>query len=255
MTHRQTILKWIAATSLAVCAMPSFACSDLPNICEMNAQHHQNMMDIGHSMVEANYWQQQEDMEAEDEYYYHHEPSYGYDPTLQRMNAAGGVANTMANHTTRLEQVKNDPRYQSYENGSWEFFQDAPKVKAGEYCAALYWQKDSFVRVSGPGGEYKGALLTFWGPNIPKPEKQQTIKISLYQNDEAPQNVQVFNYTLPNYEYGAIAIAVPTLDALLSNMEDKMKFEIKQDGKSIANIAWHSGLRAKEMLKQCTSGK
>lgn len=34
-----------------------------------------------------------------------------------------------------------------------------------------------------------------------------------------------------------------------------MKFEIKQEGKLITNIAWHSGLRAKEISRQCTNGK
>ena len=259
MMHRQMIFKCLSGTFLAMCAVPVFACSDLPNICQMNAQHHQNMQDIGYEIAEANYWQQQDDIEAEGERYYHHEPSYGYDPTLQRMNVAGGVANIMANHATRLEQIKNDPRFKdfekSYENGAWEFFQDEAKAKNGEYCAALYWKKDSFVRVSGPGDDYKGALLTFWGPNIPKPEKQQTIKVTLYQNADAPQNVQVFNYTLPDYAYGAISIAVPTLDALLDNMEDQFKFEIKQNGQSIANSTWHDGLLAKKMLTQCAQGK
>lgn len=245
----------LPALVLLGAVQPVWACSDLPNICEMNAQHHQQMMDYGREAAEAYYWQQQEDIEAADERYYDYAPTQYYDPTQVRMTVATGVVDIMANHNAKLDAIKNDPRYQAYNNGAWEFFQDVQKPVAGEYCAALYWKQEGFVRVSGPGGDYKGALLTFWGPDIPRPAKQQTIKVALYQNDEAPQEVKAFNYLLPGYEYGAIALAVPTLDALLTSMEDKIRFELKVDGKSVAKVDWHDGLMARDKLKECTLAK
>ena len=228
------------------------ACSDLPNICEMNAQHHQQMMDYGREAAEAYYWQQQDEIEAAGDRYYDDAPTRYDDPTQARMAVATGAVGIMSSHNAKLEELKKDPRYQAYNNGAWEFFNDVAKPKPGEYCAALYWKQDGFVRVSGPGGDYKGALLTFWGPDVPKPAKQQTIKVALYQNDEAPQVVQAFNYVLSGYEYGAIALAVPTLDALLSSMEDKIRFELKVNGKAVAKVDWHDGLIARDKLKECT---
>lgn len=245
---------FIACAGFAV-TQQALACSDLPNICEMNAQHHQQMQEYARDAAEAYYWQQQEEMEYRSQRYYDNEPTQYHDPTQIRLTVATGVADIMSTNASKMEELKKDPRYQTYLNGGWEFFQDTRQPKAGEYCAALYWKKDSMVRVSGPGGEYRGALLTFWGPDIPKPAKQQMLKVALYQNDEAPQEVKAFNYLLPGYEYGAIAVAVPTLDALLSNMEDKIRFELKVAGKSVAKVDWHDGLLARDKLRQCTLAK
>lgn len=250
------LIQRIGKILVLVAGAPSaWACSDLPNICEMNSQHHQQMQDYAREAAEAYYWQQQDEMEYRSQRYYDDTPTQYYDPTQIRMTVATGMADMVASEKSKIEALQKDPRYQTYLNGGWEFFQDVQQPKPGEYCAALYWKKDSMVRVSGPGGEYKGALLTFWGPDIPKPDKQETIKVALYQNDEAPQEVKAFNYVLPGYDYGAIAFAVPTLDALLSTMEDKIRFEIKVKGKSVARVDWHDGLIARDKLKECTLAK
>ena len=39
-------------------AGPAAACSDLPNICAMNAQHHQSMVDISASYAYGDYYPQ-----------------------------------------------------------------------------------------------------------------------------------------------------------------------------------------------------
>lgn len=253
--NRQSLFKLLGSSVLFSIATTTWACSDLPNICQMNAYHHEQMNDYGRQAAENYYWQQQEEMEYRSQQYYDDEPTRYYDPTQVRMTVATQALQTLSSEALKIEELKKDPRYQTYLNGGWEFFQDSVKPKAGEYCAAFYWKQDGFVRVSGPGGDYQGALLTFWGADIPKPEKQETIKVALYQNDEPPQEVKAFNYVLKGYDYGAISFAIPTVDALLSTMEDKQRFELKIKGKSVAKVDWHDGLKARDQLKQCITAK
>jgi hypothetical protein len=37
-------------------------------------------------------------------------------------------------------------------------------------------------------------------------------------------------------------------------MEDNWSFEVQYQGQSIADIAWHSGLAARDALKRCLNG-
>lgn len=246
---------YMIAISGLVLAAPALACSDLPNICQMNSYHHEQMVDYGRQAAEDYYWQQQDEREYRSQRYDDYDPAPYYDPMQTKLSAATATVNSMSANMQGMEKLMQDPRYQTYLNGGWEFFQDSVKPKAGEYCAAFYWKKDGFVKVSGPGGEYQGGLLTFWGADIPKPAQQEIIKVVLYQNDEAPQTVKAFNYVLKGYDYGAIAFAVPAGDALFASMEDKQRFELKIDGKSVAKVDWHDGLKARDQLKQCVQAK
>ena len=107
------------------------------------------------------------------------------------------------------------------------------------------------MKLSGPAGDYKGALLTFYGQDIPRPSSVQKVRVTLNQSNDKPQTVQVFNYAMPGYDYGAITMAVPTIEALLEGMEDTQSFELVMDGKSIAKVGWEGGLAARDKLRQC----
>lgn len=48
---------------------------------------------------------------------------------------------------------------------------------------------------------------------------------------------------------------VPSIEALLGGMEDKWSFDVSYGGKSIANIEWHDGLKARDQLRNCLAGK
>ena len=229
-----------------------WACSDLPNICAMNAQHHQQMQDYGRQAAENYYWQQQEQYDDEPE------PQRNYpsdDPMQSRMQAATGMLDMAAKKAQHATQLMQDPRHARYINGGWDYFQDSAKPKKGEYCAAFYWKKDSLIKVSGPGGDFAGAMLTFWGADIPKPKQIEKIKVTLKQSTGEAQTVQVFNYTLPNYAYGAISFAVPSAQALFDNMLDQEQFSIAQDGKTLLTAAWQDGLAARDQLKKCVTAK
>jgi hypothetical protein len=236
-------------------AKPAQACADLPTICEQQRQHWEQMNDIG-AAAEAINRAQQEDR-AQEEYAAPRPlpPAPPYDPMQERLNQAVGLMQVMALSAGKLDSLTKDPRYQRYLNGGWDFFQGKQNAAPGEYCAAFFWKKDGFVRVSGPGGDYQGALLTFWGKDIPRPQKLETIKATLSQSSGSPQTVKVFNYMMPGDTYGAITFTVPTIEMALAAMNDVESFDIAIDGKSIAKVEWHSGLAARDKLRECVSAR
>lgn len=152
----------------------------------------------------------------------------------------------------RIEELKKDPRYAPIIAGKWDFYQDRPSGRPGEYCAALFTNAAGMLRVSGPGGDYPGAMITFWGPDIPKPDKLRIIKVALTQSDDnKPQTVRAYNYTQGNLDYGAVAFTIPSASALVDNMIDRLSFTLEVDGKRVLFMGWHSGLKARDKLRQC----
>ncbi|MBE9205564.1 hypothetical protein IQ244_03375 [Nostoc sp. LEGE 06077] len=226
------------------------ACSDLPNICEQQRLHWEQMNDIGAAREAIN----REEMERNVTLPL--QPSAPpYDPMQERLNQAVGILQLVTLSAEKVDQLTKDPRFQRYQNGGWDFFQDKNNAAPGEYCAAFFWKKDGFVRVSGPGGDYQGALLTFWGKDIPRPEKVQKIKATLSQSSGPPQTVQVFNYTQPGEPYGAISFTVPTIEMALDAMKDVESFDVSIKGKSVAKVEWHSGLAARNQLRECVNAR
>lgn len=233
------------------------ACSDLPNICAAHQQHHQNMQDIA-----ATPPQYQEDEYYEEDSYANDYASYP-DPTQEQLDEIARVVaaaqqqfQEVGHQQEKQQALMSDPRYQRYLNGGWEYFQDKAGRPAapGEFCAALYWKKDGMVRLSGPGGSFNGAMMTFWGENIPKPSGVERVQVTLSQSDGSPpQTVEALNYYLPNDGYGAIAFLVPSMDALLDNILDVHGFDLAMNGQSVAKVDWTGGFAARDQLRSCYS--
>lgn len=175
------------------------------------------------------------------------------DPMQARVNLAISQFQLAAASFKRRADLMQDPRYQRYMNGGWEFFQGRTDAAPGEYCSALWSRKDGLVSLSGPGGDYGGALLSFWSEDIPRPNTADTISVTLTQNNEPPQSVKVFNYTSPGISYGAISFAVPSIEAALAGVEDVLRFKLSYQGKTIASIEWHDGNKARNWLRNCVS--
>lgn len=256
---RHALLGGTMVAALAF-AGPAQACSDLPNICSMNAQHHQSMVDISASYAYGDYYGE-EDYYGDDYYdsgYYSGDidySAYSDDPGRSLSNEAASFASAVSAQQAALDEKLKDPgfrkAYERYTNGGWDYFQDNAGAKPGEYCAAFYWRGDGMVRLSGPGGDYAGALITFWGPNIPTPKDVKTISVTLDQADGAPQKVKAFNYHLAGDAWGAIALAVPGIEAALEGMEDTQNFKLLIGGKTVAEVEWQGGLKAKSKLQSC----
>jgi len=157
--------------------------------------------------------------------------------------------------------------------GWWEFMQANSTAKPGEYCTATFMRAKREVRdhgvdgfkegvaitLFGPGGDYRGALLAFTPLSedhvFPRLSAGQKVLITLKQGNEMPTTLNAFYMTVGKTALPMIAFAVPSMNDLMTVMEDKWSFELIYQNKSIADIAWHSGTKAREELKKCLSGK
>lgn len=158
-------------------------------------------------------------------------------------------------------------------SGWWEFMHASSKAKSGEYCAATFMRAkrektasgmDLFndvvaVTLFGPGGDYRGALLGFTplteNNAFPKLKNGQKVLVTLKQGNETPSTLNAIYMTVGASALPMIVFAVPSIEALMAGMEDKWDFEVTYQNKPIANIAWHSGIKARDELKKCLAGK
>lgn len=244
---RRTLLGAAAILAFQLSA-PAQACSDLPNICAAQAQHNQSMNDIAATP------QRNDNSRDDDDGPSGERPR---DPMAQAMADIYGVGEASSAFGGELQQRMKDPEfkaaYDRYHNGGWFFFQDSNNPKPGEYCSALYMKGEAMVRISGPGKDYDGALLTFSGPDITGSPEVKKLKVTLDQSDGTSQSVQAFNYKFPGEVYASIAFAVPTIEAGLAEMKETWGFDVLVEGKSVLKIEWKGGLAARKQLENCLS--
>lgn len=140
--------------------------------------------------------------------------------------------------------------------GWWVFPDLSTRTSApGEFCNVMFASERGLIGLYGPGGDYRGAMLTFWGESVPRPEEMRLVQVSLEQNaDGKVQTVRAYNYTEAG-KFGVIALGVPSIEALLEAMEDELSFRVSIDGQQVVDTAWHSGLVARDQLNNCRSRK
>ena len=174
------------------------------------------------------------------------------DTSKKEINAKQAVA------TSKEDLLKSD-FHKKYMEGHWDFFQSSSKAKPGEYCTALFLRQEMAVAIMGPGGDYRGALMLFMplteSQVFPKSKEARVIKVTLGQAKDPDVTVGVFNFSIGAWEAPAIAFAVPTIEAALAGMEEKLDFRLDYEGKRIGEIEWHSGVAARESLKACLAGR
>jgi len=146
------------------------------------------------------------------------------------------------------QRIDSDPQFRRLVEGRWDFF---PGEGREGSCAAMFSNRQGVVRIMGPGEGFKGATLTFWGSDVPKPASVQTVRMTLLQPKAPPSTVPVLNYYTPAERLGAIVFVVPSIEAALGAFEETQDFEVAQDGKSLVKIAWTGGDAARETLRRC----
>lgn len=156
--------------------------------------------------------------------------------------------------------------------GWWEFMQANSKAKPGEYCAASFLRAKRvkhervdgisdgmMVTLFGPGGNYRGALLGFSpldkDQSFPKAGNGKPVLVTLKQGNEKPVTLNAIYTEFGPSKRPLLLFAVPSIEALMGGMEDTWRFEVIYQDKTIADIEWHDGLKARDALKQCLAGK
>jgi hypothetical protein len=152
-------------------------------------------------------------------------------------------------------KLLNDPEYVRYLTGKWRLFPSPKDGKKGEYCSAFFSREGVILTMSGPGGDYRGALLQFMSADIPRPKTQEAVQVTLTQNNVPPIKFKALNQSSPGLPFGSIIVPITTMDELLTGMEDVQSLDLQMNGKSIAKIRWHSGLAVRDELRKCLSGK
>ena len=151
----------------------------------------------------------------------------------------------------RVEKEKEEKR-QVLANGIWDF--DSKSTPEGNLCAAVFSKykldEGGIVTIMGFQNPKPDAWLIFHGVGLPKSKKVEKIKITLQQDNEAAQTLQVFNYR-ESRDVGTIMFAVPGLTAMLNGMSDTQRFRLSDNGKMLLDIQWHSAAPVIEKLKQC----
>lgn len=183
------------------------------------------------------------------------QPSVYLPPRDRELEKLQAATSEMKARVFELAEFYQNPDYLRYLTGKWRFISSPESEKKGEYCSVFFSRGGVILTLAGPGGDYKGAGLIFASADIPRPETQEIVQVTLIQNNDPPTTVKALNYSNLDHSFGSIAVAVPSIDALLTNMEDVQSFDLQIAGKSIAQINWHSGLAARTELRNCLSGK
>ena len=71
----------------------------------------------------------------------------------------------------------------------------------------------------------------------------------------APVTTRALNYKLGSWQTPVVVFAVPTVEAVLANMEDRLAFHLQHEGKTLVNVEWHSGAMARGEIRKCLSGE
>lgn len=141
--------------------------------------------------------------------------------------------------------------------GVWNV--DSTATPEGNLCAATFAKYTGNTDVGVIGGVITvmgfqqpkpDAWLIFQGAKLPKSKSVTKMKITLQQDDEPAQTLQVFNYR-ETRDVGTIMFAVPGLTAMLNGMSDTQRFRLSDNGKMLLDIEWHNAAPIIKKLKQC----
>lgn len=156
----------------------------------------------------------------------------------------------------KVQQEKEIKR-EKLAKGEWGV--ESTATPEGKLCAATFAKSTSNINDGVIGGVVTimgfqqpkpDAWLMFHGAGLPKPRNVEKLKITLQQDDEPAQTVQVFNYR-ESREVGTVAFAVPGLAAALDGMRDKQSFTLSLDGKTLMTIQWANAATVIQQLRQC----
>ncbi|MDO9205072.1 hypothetical protein [Methylotenera sp.] len=151
----------------------------------------------------------------------------------------------------QLEKEKEEKR-KVLAKGVWDV--DSKSTPEGNLCAAVFSKykldEGGIVTIMGFQSPKSDAWLIFQGVGLPKSKNVTKMKVTLQQDNEPAQTLQVFNYR-ESKDVGTIMFAVPGLTAMLNGMSDTQRFRLSDNGKMLLDIQWTDAAPVIEKLKQC----
>lgn len=241
-----------AAFCAAVTASPAAACSDLANICEMQAQHFREMMDIAATPP----WDSGEDQYEDDGSSSEMVSAPRWTQEQWAAHAAAVREQEAIAEAEHQRRIETEPGYRDFYNGWW-IPQDGQQPESGASCMLHFARKGQGVILMGPSAEYKGAMLGFYGWFVPNSRSLKTISMTLVQDDEPAQTLKVFNSRAPwmGDKVGMVFFAVPDIESALAGMSDDMHFELRdpKTQEMLMAIRWHSGFENRDAMRACVA--
>lgn len=148
------------------------------------------------------------------------------------------------------ERMASNPAYRALVQGTWTYLKSDPG-DALKACQATFWTRNGGVSFIHFGGKEDFTLLGFFGAMIPSVKDPRLVELDLIQSGET-QKVRAINLHFgPVESMGMVLFSVQSPKILLGAIEDRQDFEIRLAGETIAQGAWHSGLKARDELSAC----
>jgi len=156
------------------------------------------------------------------------------------------------NEDMKQLEIEKEQKKQAHAKGIWNF--ESKSTPEGNLCGAVFskykLEEGGIVTILGFQSPNPNAWLIFQGVGLPKSKKIEKIKITLQQDNEPAQTLQVFNYR-ESIEVGTVMFAVPGLTATLNGMSERQRFRLSDNEKMLLDIEWHSATPIIDKLKQC----
>lgn len=150
------------------------------------------------------------------------------------------------------QEKEQQEKRRAHAKGLWHV--ETKATPEGNLCAAVFSKykldEGGVVTIMGFQKPKTDAWLIFQAAGLPKPQKVEKLRVTLQQDDEPAQTLQVFNYR-ESREVGTVMFAVPGLAAALDGMRDQQSFKLSLDGKTLMAIQWTGGAAVIEKLRQC----
>ena len=161
------------------------------------------------------------------------------------------AAHLLETHNQEIEDsFGKDPAYRDLLRGVWTFSRSSPDA-AQKTCAATFWTRNGGVTLFHFGGANDLTMLGFFGTGIPAAKRPKIVTMDLTQSGET-QRVRALNMHFGAVKAMGMALFnVNTPAILIGAIEDKQDFQIRMNGATIAQGAWHSGLKARNELAAC----
>lgn len=140
-------------------------------------------------------------------------------------------------------------------NGTWLLKREGSKkeAKKGLGCSIAYLNGDQRLIFAGPTGTRKESGIMISGPNIavPPEARQTTARLT---SSAGTQDIPVVILPVAGTDAAFILVSVD-IDATIANFTDTTPYKLVLDGQTVLDMQVEGGLKAKNVMQQCRSGK